>query len=146
MCGKMCGLNGRSVQELVRELNRELLEAVEKNECAKVRQLIERGAQVDARWDDDEAFKRSHTPLIRAAELGYEEMAKMLLELGADKDAVSHFGNSALMIALTHGHWDIIRLLLESGADPNKKNFYGESMLSYIQTGIDYLKRFGAKE
>ncbi len=55
---------------------------------------------------------------------------KMLLMCeGADANAKTNCGNSALYIACMDGYSEIAELLLEHGADPNAKNDFGELAL-----------------
>ena len=60
------------------------------------------------------------TPLIYAAFNGHLEIAKLLVKSGADVNAVSRNGSSALLVASRGGHIDIVKLLLANRADPNK--------------------------
>lgn len=53
----------------------------------------------------------------------------MLLDAGADPDAVSVRGKTPLALAIEEAHLDIIRLLLKSGADPNVTNKNGGTPL-----------------
>jgi ankyrin repeat protein len=58
-------------------------------------------------------------PLAVAAEHGRCEMAKLLLDKGADISAQGgHYGN-ALQAATSRGHIEIVKLLLDKGADIN---------------------------
>ena len=55
---------------------------------------------------------------------------KMLLMCdGADANAKTNYGNSALYIACMDGYSEIAELLLAHGADPNAKNDFGELAL-----------------
>jgi hypothetical protein len=58
-----------------------------------VRLLLERGADVHSRADDD-----GFTPLHRASEYGALEIVRLLLEHGADVEAVSVDGKTALQV------------------------------------------------
>ncbi len=53
----------------------------------------------------------------------------LLLERGADPNAVSSVGNSALMYAAEKGNMQIMRMLVASGADVNTSGFNGATPL-----------------
>jgi ankyrin repeat protein len=55
------------------------------------------------------------------------DIAKGLLERGADVNAKSSTGTTALMIAATHNNPPMIGLLIESGADIDAKNDQGKT-------------------
>ncbi|KAF8492082.1 hypothetical protein F5888DRAFT_1909336 [Russula emetica] len=84
-----------------------------------LRLLLERGADVNARADDD-----GFTPLHRASRFGALEVVRLLLEHGADVDAVSVGGRTALQVVgevpnrkVDQGRCDeITKLLVEHGA------------------------------
>jgi quinoprotein dehydrogenase-associated probable ABC transporter substrate-binding protein len=54
-----------------------------------------------------------------------EDIANALMERGAEVDAQSKSGVTALMVAATHNNAPMIGLLMEAGADPAKKNNIG---------------------
>lgn len=56
------------------------------------------------------------TPLTWAAEMGSTECAGLLLETGADPNAVEHDGWTALYWAANNGHIEVAKLLLKFGA------------------------------
>ncbi len=56
------------------------------------------------------------TPLMTAALEGDTDMARTLIQAGANVDARDGWGHSALMLALEEGHTDIAQLLIQAGA------------------------------
>jgi hypothetical protein len=79
-----------------------------------VRALIAVGTDVNARDAHD------RTALMIAAENGHGAVASILLENGADPNAVGrHVGDTALMNAAYRGHADIVTVLIGHGADVN---------------------------
>lgn len=49
-----------------------------------------------------------NTVLFTAAQKGYADICKLLLEYGADKDRVNNVGESAMTIAVKNGHAHIV--------------------------------------
>jgi ankyrin repeat protein len=69
-----------------------------------------------------------NTPLTIAAEYGQYEMAKMLLDKGANVNAQGHLGN-ALQAASAGGHEQVVKMLLDKGADVNARGgVYGNAL------------------
>jgi ankyrin repeat protein len=60
-----------------------------------------------------------YTPLMRAAERGQVNVARVLLKNGAVADAKHPAGITALMFAAEKGRLQVVKLLLAAGADPN---------------------------
>ena len=52
-----------------------------------------------------------YTALLLAAENGHVDVARLLLEAGADKGLQRHDGYTALMLAEESGHGDVAELL-----------------------------------
>jgi len=62
------------------------------------------------------------TPLMLAAIYGHTEIARSLIEAGADLELRNNSGGTALHQACFFCRPEIVKLLLKSGADPNKTN------------------------
>ena len=91
-----------------------LLDAARRGELETVRELILRGADVDAVRGD------GMTALHLAAERGHAEVARALIDAGAAVDAGTRIGRYApLHLAARGGHGAVVARLLEAGADPN---------------------------
>ena len=57
-----------------------------------------------------------HAPLQRAVEKGHKEIVLFLLNNGAEVNAITHHGNTALDEGAKRGNLDIVELLLANGA------------------------------
>jgi ankyrin repeat protein/serine/threonine protein kinase len=97
--------------------NKELLEASEKGDVEKVKELLKEGANINAK------NKFGYTPLHVVADRGHIEIVKLLIEHGADVNAKDNiFGHTPLHKAAYNGHIEIVKLLIEHGADVNAKD------------------------
>lgn len=85
--------------------------AVKGGDSATVRELLARGADVEAR------DRHGQTGLMLAAHAGHRDVVAALIEHGASLDVTAKFGLSALMLAVVAGHAEIARLLAKAGAD-----------------------------
>lgn len=83
------------------------------------------------------------------------EVVKLLIDAGADVDARSEKGTTALMLAAKNSKGvDVINLLLEKGADVNARDDKGNTALTYATNKdsevqaeiIALLKQHGAVE
>jgi len=61
----------------------------------------------------------ANTALLFAARVGDLASAKLLVEAGADIDAVDHWGISSTVYAAHSGFDELVEYLLDAGADPN---------------------------
>ena len=82
--------------------------------------LIERGA------DADRANAKGQRPLAGVCWKGAVDVARALLDHGADVDAGGN-GMTPLMLAAMCGHREVVALLLERGADPGARSANGHS-------------------
>ena len=97
-----------------------------------VRVLIERGADVNA-WDGENAGTPLHAALnILNADMTVEnkeqvqrDLLRLLLDAGANPNAVSDTGESALRWAVENGDLEMARLFLEFGASSTIDEFGG---------------------
>ena len=73
---------------------------------------------------DPEEYPQSYanggfTPLLFAAREGEVESARLLLDAGADIDAIAADGKNALGLAIYNGHYDVATLLVDRGTNVN---------------------------
>lgn len=59
------------------------------------------------------------------------EVIALLIELGADVNAIENKNRSVLFHAINNGNLDVVKLLIKSGADVNCVNNDGDSVLHY---------------
>ena len=97
--------------------------ASDKEIAAQVKRLIEAGADVNARNDDDD------TMLILAATEGKLETVKVLLENHADPNLKGHNDDTAMHWAAGNGYDDIVDELRKKGARLNEINAEGRTPL-----------------
>lgn len=89
-------------------LNDQMWEAVRKGDAAAVTALLDKGADVNAK------FRYGATALFKAAERGNVEVVKVLLARGADvKVRDTFYGATALTWALQNQHFETVRAIVE---------------------------------
>jgi len=81
--------------------------------------------------DVNATIANATTPLMKAALLGHDAMARALLAGGAQVDARNADGNNALWLACVGNHLDIIDLLVAAGIDIDNRNDGGATALMY---------------
>lgn len=69
------------------------------------------------------------TPLLYAARDGNVDLARTLLDAGADLERSEGNAITPLLMALINGHVEVAHLLLDRGADVNARDFYGRTPL-----------------
>jgi ankyrin repeat protein len=89
--------------------------------------LTERGADLAARSTNRE-FAFDATPLHSASAAGQREVCEVLLDAGADVNAVQHGGYTALLDAAQNGNTELVDLLLARGADREARLDDGRGM------------------
>ena len=90
-----------------------LLDAINRGDADAVKGLLGKGSVVNAK---DGHLGR--TPLITAAMNGHAEIARILLDKGADADETDMEGWTAMDYAAAYGYEDIVEML--AGADARK--------------------------
>ena len=94
------------------KLNDELYEAVRKGDAAAVKAVLDKGADVNAK------FRYGATALFKAADLGKADIVKLLIERGADVNVRDTFYRATAMTwALNKEHVEAVRALLEKSTD-----------------------------
>ena len=85
--------------------------AVSQADVKQVQDFLAQGMSADTKIDFGESL------LGRAAYLGHIEIARLLLDRGADVNYNDDTGYTALKLAAEEGHLEMVRLLLDAGAD-----------------------------
>lgn len=86
-----------------------------------VRVLLDHGADVNKRYPNTDTHAwHNKTALSEAAQLGYLNLCRLLIERGADLEAVSYSARTPLMWAMG-GDGAAAELLLDAGANPDPK-------------------------
>ncbi|KAF9767613.1 hypothetical protein IL306_015195 [Fusarium sp. DS 682] len=104
--------------------------AIQGQKIANVRVLLEAGSDVNltVRRGD---MRRSLLHL--AAQDGIPEMVQLLLDWGANPNALDEMGATSARWAIRNNHVEAVRILLEGGLDPNYDN--GHSLRMAIEMG-----------
>jgi hypothetical protein len=80
------------------------------------------------------------SPLIIAATFGRTEVAKALIEAGAEIDQRNNDGATALHTAAFFYNTDIVKALLDRGADRSIRNNSGSTALELVSGPFDAMK------
>ena len=86
-------------------------DAIERGDLRHVRDLLDRGADLDAR------DRHGQTGLMLAAHAGHRAVVEVLIAHGASLNTTAKYGLSALMLAIVAGHADVAGLLADAGTD-----------------------------
>ena len=91
--------------------------------------------------NNDESIENINNQLIQSIKYGYLNVAKLLINLGAD---INVYDNEAIIVASYWGYLDIVKLLIDHGADIHARDdraiisaSYGD-YLDVIKLLIDY--------
>ncbi len=119
-----------------------LMWAAAQGHPAMLKELLARGADVNARSNEEDWERQvtseprdkwlppgGLTPLLFAARENCLACLPVLIEAGADLNATTPDGISAIVIALINGHFDVAGALVEAGTDPNLADYTGRTAL-----------------
>jgi len=125
-----------------------LMWAAAEHHASLMKLLLSRGADVNARSEANKWERQvtseprdkwlpmgALTPLMFSARQGCVDCEKVLLDAGADKNAVDPDGISSLLFAIINGHYDAADFLVSQGADPNLADKTGRTAL---YSAVDY--------
>jgi len=127
-------------QDTKQALNDQMFEAVRKGDAAAVTALLDKGADVNAK------FRYGQTALFKAAERGHAAVVKVLLDRGADVTVQDTFYKATAMTwAIDGDHTEVVKLLLEkspSSVDDVLSNGARSGNEALVKVALD---RGGAK-
>ena len=127
------------------DINAELLEAAKVGDTVKLKQLIDQGADVNAKTD------KGTTALMWAAYQDHVEFVKVLIDSGVDVNEKTKDGWTALMDAAIEGHAEMLKILIDAGADVNAIQKDGNTASTWAARKghaviVAILKRAGARQ
>ncbi|KAL6056795.1 hypothetical protein QOT17_015902 [Balamuthia mandrillaris] len=126
---KQKGLHGRMLWACTRGYEALFRELIVTSECEGTLQFSRGGKRYNLLETRNEY---GQTLLIVAAEKGYTEIVRTLLQHGARKNATdSREGQTALLVAVVNSHLDIIQLLLTHGVDVSVASRVGWTPLAF---------------
>lgn len=143
------GMNGGE-DEMMQE---RLFEAVEGKEFDTVRELLDKGVDINAQDG------QGRTAIMIATYANDVEMVKVLTESKADVDIQDDMLNNPFLYAGAEGYLDILKLMIAAGADPTITNRYGgvalipasehgyvevvEKLLTNTKTDVNHVNNLG---
>jgi ankyrin repeat protein len=107
-----------------------------------LKQHLEDGAEIN-----QTGIGYGATPLSMALAGGHLEASKLLIEKGANVNAIVDGGGNLLFFIAPSGKEDLVELLLKNGAKVNHKNKYGDTPLDEAadEKIADLLRKHGGK-
>ncbi len=108
---------------------KELQQASREGDIETVRRCLENGVD----QNEHPGMPREASPLMRAASKGHLDIARLLLEKGANINFSDGDSFTALTLACENKHWDVVKLLAEHGADFTIMNASGRDGHSYLK-------------
>lgn len=114
-----------------------LHEAVVTGDIEAVKQHIKNGSDLNIKEPSG-----GSSPLITASLFGRTEIARLLIDAGADINLKNNDGSTALHTAAFFCRKDIVEMLLANGADKSIRNNAGSTALESVQAPFEAVKGF----
>jgi len=102
--------------------------------CRQLLESPEANVQVDIEKSD------GSTPLMLAAAMGHTDAVRVLLDAGANVEAVGRMGATSLMMAASLGHIEVVNVLIQHGADINKKHSYAGTTALHFAAEVGHVE------
>ncbi|OLQ11117.1 Kinase D-interacting substrate of 220 kDa [Symbiodinium microadriaticum] len=108
---------------------------IELDDAARCGLLHEVEALLQLPMDPDVVLNEyGHTPLMQASGNGHVEIVRLLLEAGAQKDALDCDGTTALIWAAHDGRDSVVEVLLEAGVQKDiRENIGWTALMCYLE-------------
>lgn len=141
MIGATCA-NKKGNKSTKANINVKLFKAVKGGKLNEVKDLIGKGANVNAKGMD------GTTPLIVAAGMGKLDVVKILAGSGANVNAKDDVGTTPLMEAIKINQLAMVKFLVAKGADVNAFDNEGRTPLIMASNKdvVTLLKKSGAEQ
>ena len=124
--------HGARTQKEQDKLDSDFISAVKSDDINEAKYLISQGANIEGVISTEIGDTSPLQYALWSKDVNDIEMAKLLVENGADVNARDSNGETALMRAASKGNIEFIELLISKGADVNaKENTNGHSVLMY---------------
>nr|WP_246198629.1 ankyrin repeat domain-containing protein [Wolbachia endosymbiont of Ctenocephalides felis wCfeJ] len=104
-------------------LDKQLLAAVQGGDFRKVKDLVNQGANVNAKGEDGE------TPLHFAVQEGNLDMVQFFLDKGADIEVKDRYEWTPLHFAASSDKFDVVKFLFDKNANIKARDIYGNMPL-----------------
>ena len=113
------------MSDYISDIHKELYEGSEAGDCARVRELLEAGANPNKYKKD-----LGYTALHLAAWMGHNQIVTLLIHHPlSDVNVSDKYGGTALYYAAGSGYRDVVISLMDAGADPLIRCYHGKTPL-----------------
>ena len=127
--------NGSTVTQQDPTCTNNIHAAIINNDLESVKTLIASGSDIN-----EKEPASGSSPLTTAAMMNRKEIARLLVEAGADLNQANNDGSTALHTAAFFCRTEIVKLLLENGADKSIRNNSNATALESVQAPFEMVK------
>jgi len=114
-------------------MNKPWLEATAAGDVARVKALLDAGADIDA------LDSHGQTALMNAAHRGDAALVQALVDGGANLNHTAKYRLTALMLAVVADRAEVVRILVAAGADRHIQGSQGH----FARTPLEYAEEHG---